>query len=142
MLTINLLQALPKTPLWDRLKRDDRLSEDDARESNVVFLRPHDEVVGDVAADASPTPTIPEKLFARFRHQVAATYVNRKVTPAKGKLTWPNLRDGAVLAWRMLLYICLILSDFRRAVLEASRSTRCGTARSTACSAPPSWAIT
>ena len=50
MLTINLLQALPKTPLWDRLKRADRLSEDDARESNVVFLRPYDEVVGDVAA--------------------------------------------------------------------------------------------
>ena len=30
MLTINLLQALPKTPLWDRLKRDGRLREDDA----------------------------------------------------------------------------------------------------------------
>ena len=45
MLTINLLQALPKTPLWDRLKRDGRLSEDGARESNVVFLRPHDDVV-------------------------------------------------------------------------------------------------
>ena len=49
MLTINLLQALPKTPLWDRLKRDGRLLDDDSRESNVVFLRPHDEVVGDVA---------------------------------------------------------------------------------------------
>ena len=46
MLTINLLQALPKTPLWDRLKSADRLSFDDnSRESNVVFMRPHDEVV-------------------------------------------------------------------------------------------------
>ena len=46
MLTINLLQALPKTPLWDRLKKADRLAlDDDSRESNVVFLRPHDEVV-------------------------------------------------------------------------------------------------
>ena len=45
MLTINLLQALPKTPLWDRLERADRLSQDDARESNVVFLRPYDDVV-------------------------------------------------------------------------------------------------
>ena len=33
-----------------------------------------------------------------------ATYVNRKVTPAKGKLTWPNLRGAAVLAWRTVLY--------------------------------------
>ena len=40
--------------------------------------------------------------------------MNRKVTPAKGKLTWPNLRGGAVLAWRTVLYL-LILSDFRAA---------------------------
>src|SRR3984957_10953323 len=32
-LTMNLLQALPKTPLWDRLARDGRLVEDGARES-------------------------------------------------------------------------------------------------------------
>ena len=31
ILTINLLQALPKTPLWDRLKRDGRVIADDAR---------------------------------------------------------------------------------------------------------------
>ena len=30
MLTINLLQALPKTPLWDRLKKAGRLHEDSA----------------------------------------------------------------------------------------------------------------
>jgi biotin synthase-like enzyme len=46
ILTINLLQALPRTPLWDRLKLADRLIVDDAGlESNVRFLRPHDEVV-------------------------------------------------------------------------------------------------
>jgi radical SAM superfamily enzyme YgiQ (UPF0313 family) len=119
MLTINLLQALPKTPLWDRLKRDGRLLDDDARESNVVFLRPHDEVVGmwrRVIAYAND----PERLFARFRYQVEATYVNRIVTPAKGKLTWPNLRGGAVLAWRVLLHICL-LSDFRKPFSRTAR---------------------
>ena len=55
----------------------------------------------------------PEKLFERFRYQVDATYANRKVTPAKGKLTWNNLRGGAVMAWRVLLHLCL-LSDFRK----------------------------
>lgn len=112
MLTINLLQALPKTPLWDRLARDGRLLDDDSRESNVVFLRPHDEVVG-MWRRSIAYANDPERLFARFRYQVEATYLNRKVTPAKGKLTWPNLRGGAVLAWRTLLYICL-LSDFRK----------------------------
>jgi radical SAM superfamily enzyme YgiQ (UPF0313 family) len=112
MLTINLLQALPKTPLWDRLKRDGRLLDDDSRESNVVFLRPHDEVVA-MWRRSIAYANDPEKLFARFRHQVEATYANRKVTPAKGKLTWSNLRGGGVLAWRVLLHICL-LSDFRK----------------------------
>ena len=46
ILTINLLQALPRTPLWDRLKRDGRLIADDTGlESNVQFLLPYDEVV-------------------------------------------------------------------------------------------------
>ena len=40
MLTINLLQALPKTPLWDRLARDGRIVEECALESNVLFLLP------------------------------------------------------------------------------------------------------
>jgi radical SAM superfamily enzyme YgiQ (UPF0313 family) len=112
MLTINLLQALPKTPLWDRLKRDGRLLDDDSRESNVVFLRPHDEVVG-VWRRSIAYANDPEKLFERFRYQVDATYVNRKVTPAKGKLTWNNLRFGAVMAWRVLWHLC-IKSDFRK----------------------------
>jgi radical SAM superfamily enzyme YgiQ (UPF0313 family) len=112
MLTINLLQALPKTPLWDRLKRAGRLSHDEARESNVVFLRPHDDVV-EMWRRSIAFANDPERLFERFRYQVEATYMNRKVTPAKGKLTWPNLRGGAVLVWRVLLYIC-ILSDFRK----------------------------
>jgi radical SAM superfamily enzyme YgiQ (UPF0313 family) len=113
MLTINLLQALPKTPLWDRLKKADRLAlNDDSRESNVVFLRPHDEVV-EMWRRSIAHANDPEKLFERFRYQVDATYANRKVTPAKGKLTWPNLRNGAVMAWRVLLYLCL-LSDFRK----------------------------
>src|SRR5205085_7640990 len=43
ILTINLLQALPKTSLWDRLARAGRLDHDPTRESNVRFLRPYDE---------------------------------------------------------------------------------------------------
>lgn len=42
---MNLLQALPKTALWDRLERSNRLLSDTSRESNVKFLRPYEEVV-------------------------------------------------------------------------------------------------
>ena len=59
ILTINLLQALPKTPLWDRLARDGRLVDDPELESNVRFLRPHDDVVASWRRCASPTPTRP-----------------------------------------------------------------------------------
>ena len=46
MLTINLLQALPKTPLWDRLAKARTGSPTiPTLESNVRFLRPYDEVV-------------------------------------------------------------------------------------------------
>jgi radical SAM superfamily enzyme YgiQ (UPF0313 family) len=119
MLTINLLQALPKTPLWDRLARDGRLLPDDSRESNVVFLRPHEEVVG-MWRRTIAYANDPEKLFERFRYQVEATYAKRKVTPAKGKLTWPNLRSGTVLAWRVLLHL-LLLSDFRKSFWRMAR---------------------
>jgi radical SAM superfamily enzyme YgiQ (UPF0313 family) len=119
MLTINLLQALPKTPLWDRLKRDGRLLDDDSRESNVVFLRPHDEVVG-MWRRSIAYANDPDKLFERFRHQVEATYANRKVTPAKGKLTWNNLRGGAVMVWRVLWHLCL-KSDFRKPFWRTAR---------------------
>ena len=37
MLTINLLQALPRTPLWDRMAAEGRLVEDSERESNVCL---------------------------------------------------------------------------------------------------------
>ncbi len=74
ILTINLLQALPRTPLWDRLKRDGRLfAADTVLESNVRFLRPYDEVVATWRRCVAHAYD-PERLFARFAHQVDATY--------------------------------------------------------------------
>ncbi|HEX3603835.1 MAG TPA: DUF4070 domain-containing protein [Steroidobacteraceae bacterium] len=112
MLTMNLLQALPKTALWDRLARDGRLVEDSSRESNVRFLRPYDEVVAawrrciEYAYD-------PERLYARFTHQIEATYANRLITPAAARLTRSNLRRGATLLANLLFRVGL-LADYRR----------------------------
>jgi hopanoid C-2 methylase len=119
MLTINLLQALPKTPLWDRLQRAGRLVDDPTLESNVRFLRPYDDVVS-MWRRCIAHANDPERLFARFEHQVDATYVNRMVTPARGKLTFSNLSSALVLALRVVLHIG-ILSDYRRPFWRAVR---------------------
>jgi hopanoid C-2 methylase len=119
MLTINLLQALPKTPLWDRLKRADRIDDDPGRESNVRFLRPYDEVVAMWRRTISYAND-PERLFARFKDQVDATYVNRMIPPARGKLNWANLSGALVLAFRIVLHIG-VLSDYRKPFWHAAR---------------------
>ena len=119
ILTINLLQALPKTPLWDRLARDQRLDHDPGRESNVCFLRPYNEVVATWRRSISHAYD-PERLFERFRHQVENTYVNRMTVDAAGKLTWANLSRAAVMVFRILIYL-VILSDYRGPFLRAAR---------------------
>jgi hopanoid C-2 methylase len=120
ILTINLLQALPRTPLWDRLKRDGRLIADDTElESNVRFLRPYDEVVSTWHRCIAYAYK-PERLFARFEHQIDATYVNRMDAPVRGKLTIANLRRAIVLAFNVVLRVGL-LSDYRRPFWRAAR---------------------
>lgn len=119
MLTINLLQALPKTPLWDRLERAGRLVIDDSRESNVDFLRPYDEVVA-MWRRSIAYANDPERLFSRFQHQIDATFANRIAPPAGGKLTWANLSGAAVMAVRILFHLG-ILADYRRPFWRAIR---------------------
>jgi hopanoid C-2 methylase len=116
--TINVLQALPKTPLWERLAREGRLVSDQDLESNMRFLRPHDEVVASwrrVIAYAYA----PERLFARFRYQIDATYANRLRLPAKGKLTKINLKRALVLACNIIGRIGIV-SDYRAAFWRAA----------------------
>jgi hypothetical protein len=112
MLTINLLQALPKTPLHERLTREGRIVDDPTLESNVRFLRPYDEVIESWrrAIDHAYTP---EHVFARFRHQVDATYPNQFKPPAKGKLKSANLKRGLTLLTNSIVELG-IRSDYRR----------------------------
>jgi radical SAM superfamily enzyme YgiQ (UPF0313 family) len=119
ILTMNLLQALPKTPLWERLAKDGRIADDPKLESNVRFLRPYDEVV-EVWRRCVAHAYDPERLFARFAHQVDASYVNRMIGPVRGKLTWVNLRRAAALAARVIWRVG-VRSDYRRPFWRAFR---------------------
>jgi hopanoid C-2 methylase len=118
VLTINLLQALPKTPLWDRLEREGRLLHDASLESNVLFKRPHDSVVKSWRR-AIAHAYEPEKIFERFKHQCAVTYPNRITTPTAGKLTFTNLRRGLILGFNIITRVGLF-SDYRKPFWSAA----------------------
>ncbi len=80
MLTINLLQALPQTPLWDRLAKANRLDEREDRESNVHFMMPYDDVLG-MWRECMEKAYQPEVLFNRYRAQLQATWPHRIKRP-------------------------------------------------------------
>jgi hopanoid C-2 methylase len=114
MLTVNLLQALPRTPLWDRLEREERLTDDPSRESNVVFKMPYEETVA-IWRTCLEYAYDPVKLFGRYAHQIKSTYpYRRKRPPRPGQLTLANLKLG----FTMLFKVCWklgVLADYRRA---------------------------
>jgi len=112
---MNLLQALPRTPLWDRLKREQRLIEDDdSLESNVAFRLPYDQVLS-MWRECMRVAYHPEALYARYEHQIAATYPNRLYPPnsIRRGASWPNVRRGLIMIARMIWYVG-IRGDYRR----------------------------
>lgn len=113
MLTINLLQALPKTPLWDRLARTGRLIHDDTRESNVDFLLDYDDVVK-MWREAMAKAYEPKALFGRYEHQIKATYANRFARPASPqRASLANIMKGLRMLARIVWKVG-VLGDYRR----------------------------
>ncbi len=113
VLTINLLQALPKTPLWDRLAASGRLSRDGRLESNVVFVRPYDEVLESWRA-AIRHAFAPDAIYRRFAWNAWATYANRVRPPlTRARLNAANLRRAVVILGKILFRIGLC-GDYRR----------------------------
>src|SRR5215469_4993201 len=120
MLTINLLQALPKTPLWDRLKAAGRLNEDEACESNVVFVRPYDEVMHNWRRSVRHAYT-PEAIYRRFAWNSEHTYANRISLPlSRGRLNAAKLRRAIGITAGLLVCVGL-LGDYRRTFWQMAR---------------------
>src|ERR1700726_3118022 len=113
LLTINLLQALPKTPLWDRLERENRLNHDETRDSNADFLLPYDEVVS-AWRKCMEVAYQPEKLYARYQYQVDYTYANRlKVPVTAEQKSWTNIKRGLIML-RNIFWKVGVLGDYRK----------------------------
>jgi radical SAM superfamily enzyme YgiQ (UPF0313 family) len=120
MLTINLLQALPRTPLWDRLAREGRLIEDEDRESNVVFRMPYEEVLG-VWRDIMARAYTPEAVFERYHHQLTYTFPNRITVPQRlGDIPRKTLIRG-LRVMRAVLWQLGVRSDYRRLFWKLAR---------------------
>jgi hopanoid C-2 methylase len=113
LLTINLLQALPQTPLWDRLVRENRLIEDEGRESNVDFFLPYEDVVA-TWRQCMGSAYEPEKLIERYEYQIRETYPNRIQPPATPQRTaWKNIRLGLIML-RNITWHVGVLGDYKR----------------------------
>jgi len=113
VLTINVLYALPKTPLWARLEKEGRLRDDPTRESNVEFRMPYDTVMGMWRRCITAAFT-PEAVYRRFAHNVAHTFTRRKAFPRNPQReSWGNVVMGMGLLARLLWRVG-VLSDYRR----------------------------
>jgi hopanoid C-2 methylase len=114
MLTINILYALPKTPLWRRLEQEGRLSHEAGRESNVVFRVPYETVVEGWRRCIAVTYT-PDAVYRRFAHQLAHTFPNRRTFPlSPHRASWRNMAWAAGILARILWRVG-VRSTYRRA---------------------------
>jgi radical SAM superfamily enzyme YgiQ (UPF0313 family) len=102
ILTINVLYALPKTPLWRRLEAEQRLLADDGRESNVVFRLPYETVLA-MWRRCITAAYEPDAIYSRYAHNVAHTFVNRRDFPRNpSRESWSNVVMGFGMLGRIL----------------------------------------
>jgi len=113
MLTINILYALPRTPLWERLAAEGRLHPDGGRESNVVFRLPEPTVLA-MWRRAIAAAYAPEAIYRRFAHNLAHTFARRPRYPrSPHRASWRNVVSGLAVLGRIVWRIGL-LGDYRR----------------------------
>jgi radical SAM superfamily enzyme YgiQ (UPF0313 family) len=95
LVVLNVLYALPRTPLWRRLEKEGRLIPNaEAEESNVVFKLPQDTIVG-MFREAVDAAYNVDALYRRFRYQSEHTWPNRKKLPlSRYPLSSPTVQMG------------------------------------------------
>ncbi|HXH83601.1 MAG TPA: B12-binding domain-containing radical SAM protein [Candidatus Tectomicrobia bacterium] len=113
MLTINILYALPRTPLWQRLDAEGRLRHDAGAESNVEFRLPRATVEA-MWRRCIAEAYAPEAVYARFAHNVAHTFRRRKAYPVSPqRASWASIREGLAILARVLWTVG-VRGDYRR----------------------------
>ena len=119
--TLNILYALPKTPLYNRLEQAGRIVYDENRDSNVKFLKPYDKVVADWR-DLISKVYEPEALYQRYATQAIKTYPNRRRPRFPLRQATPrNLRRAFSIFARLIWHVG-IRSDYRRVFWKMFRT--------------------
>jgi len=122
LLTINLLQALPRTPLYRRLEAEGRLVDEPGRESNVAFKLPYDEMVA-MWRRTFTTAYAPEALYRRFQYHVEHVFPNRITPPnSKQRVNARNIRLAIRIFGNLLVRVGL-LSDYRAVFWKMAKQT-------------------
>jgi hopanoid C-2 methylase len=113
VLTINILYALPKTPLWRRLEAEGRLLPDGDRESNVAFNLPY-ETVMEIWLRCITAAYDPAAVYERFAYNMTNTYANRPSYPhSPQRASWRNTLLGFGILARLFWGVG-IRGDYRR----------------------------
>jgi radical SAM superfamily enzyme YgiQ (UPF0313 family) len=120
LLTINLLQALPRTPLYRRLQAEGRIVEEPGRESNVDFKLPYDQTVAMWRRTFS-TAYRPEAIYRRFAYHVDHVFPKRIKPPASKQRVNPrNIRYAIGLLANLFVRVG-VLSDYRDVFWKMAR---------------------
>jgi radical SAM superfamily enzyme YgiQ (UPF0313 family) len=113
VLTINILYALPKTPLWRRLEAEGRLLPDGGRESNIAFKLPY-ETVMEMWLRCITAAYDPKAVYERFAYNMTNTYAHRPKYPhSPQRASWRNTLMGFGILGR-LFWAVGIRGDYRR----------------------------
>lgn len=114
IMTVNLLYALPKTVLYDRLEKENRvLHNAENLDSNVVFLLPYQEVLRNWQSVISHVYS-PERLYARYNYNALHTFPNRIRPQHPLKQVTPRNIRRAVKIFSRLIWQVGIGSGYRR----------------------------
>ncbi len=120
MLTINILYALPRTPLWDRLAAEGRILPQGGRESNVVFRLPEETVIG-MWRRAIEAAYAPEAIYRRFAHNLSHTFAKRPAYPRNPRrASMRHAVSGLALLGRIVWRVG-VRGDYRRTFWRVAR---------------------
>lgn len=116
IMTVNILYALPNTALYQRLEQAGRLlseAESAQRDSNIKFLIPYEQVVGNWMRVIGEVFS-PANLYRRYQVNADKTYPHRlgPIRPMR-QATWRNVRRGLGIFARILWRVG-VRSDYRR----------------------------
>src|SRR5438046_2514184 len=119
ILTINILYALPRTPLWRRLEAEGRLLPDEGRESNIAFRMPYESVL-DLWLRCITTAYEPAAVYERYVYNVEHTFSNRLPFPTnRERASWRNVLMGLAILGRLFWRVG-IRGDYRRTFWKAA----------------------